>query len=572
MLFILIGLTFYNLGYQSQLHQIQLQTNPVHQYLHKNYGVDSIDQLIQKYKLETYEKIKSSIADLPIDIQNQYLSRYQDIIEPIETKRYIEASMKYNLISTLPILVVTVLALIYSILHDRVHGKKKEILLVVILLLITALISHQVGVAQASTGTIHIGSEAFVKPASYIIQGIDTDGDGVADIIKAINGTTGQVDYSGTDAATVIQYAIDALLGKWGTVLLKGSFELSRGITLWCGIGLRGMKAGWDDTTHNLGICDTLYGDFNEPIITVKRHPDYSTIGVFPYIAELGIIGGGDATKTNNHGIYISKENGAVDDIFLRKVQIGFVGGDGIHIDNDGKHYITDFYAEGCKGHGIYIKGFRVTLINGYIYNNNKCGIKIDTGGAGEIIVAFNRIGGSGEYGLDDYPSHKPGSLYVIGNEFCNNGGTSDYSSIRFWDVENALIIGNVFYDSRDPIVTRYHLEVHDSRTKVTVIGNIFKDSAKYGAVANPDGATLYMNKNIGYVTENSGSIVFSNINTVTFEHGLAGTPTLVLCSFNNTDYGSWTWTANSTHITITVTTANYNGTCYWYAEYKPGS
>lgn len=67
----------------------------------------------------------------------------------------------------------------------------------------------------------------------------------------------------------------------------------------------------------------------------------------------------------------------------------------------------------------------------------------------------------------------------------------------------------------------------------------------------------------------NSGTATISSGTSVTFDHGLAGTPTLVLCSFNNTGYGDWKWSATSTQITITVTNS---GTyeVYWYAEYKP--
>jgi regulator of replication initiation timing len=73
-------------------------------------------------------------------------------------------------------------------------------------------------------------------------------------IIYAKNGRTGQIEFSGTDSSTVIQSAINALLGKWGTVWIKGFITLTRGITLWTGIGLRGAKPGWGDTTGQLRI------------------------------------------------------------------------------------------------------------------------------------------------------------------------------------------------------------------------------------------------------------------------------------------------------------------------------
>jgi hypothetical protein len=80
-------------------------------------------------------------------------------------------------------------------------------------------------------GNVTVGGELFIKnyvPASYIIF---KDGD----YIKARNGTTGQIDFSGTNAATVIQQAINSLMSKTdyerGRILIKaGTYSLSTSI------------------------------------------------------------------------------------------------------------------------------------------------------------------------------------------------------------------------------------------------------------------------------------------------------------------------------------------------------
>ena len=78
-------------------------------------------------------------------------------------------------------------------------------------------ISHilaQVGVPQVldfKDQRVYIEPRSFVGPYDYIIFGEDTDGDGVNDIIYAKNGKTGQIEFQGTDAAEVIQKAIDSL-------------------------------------------------------------------------------------------------------------------------------------------------------------------------------------------------------------------------------------------------------------------------------------------------------------------------------------------------------------------------
>ena len=80
----------------------------------------------------------------------------------------------------------------------------------------------------------------LVKPASYII-------DKSGDTYRALNGTTGKIDYSGTDASTVIQSAINALDTVGGTVFIKsGQYPLNSPINLSYKVRLVGEKIGKD--------------------------------------------------------------------------------------------------------------------------------------------------------------------------------------------------------------------------------------------------------------------------------------------------------------------------------------
>ena len=68
---------------------------------------------------------------------------------------------------------------------------------------------------------------------------------------------------------------------------------------------------------------------------------------------------------------------------------------------------------------------------------------------------------------------------------------------------------------------------------------------------------------------KSSGTATISASTTVTFNHGLAGTPTHINVGFKTTGYGSWIWSADATNITITVAVSGtYDLT--WDAEYKP--
>jgi len=396
--------------------------------------------------------------------------------------------------------------------------------------------------------------------ASYIVF---TDGVNV----YAKNGKTGKIEFSGTDSSTVIQQAIDALLGKWGTVWIKGFITLTRGITLWSGIGLRGAKAGWGDTRGQLRIEDVIYGNFNEPIITIKNHPNYTSVAFFPHIADLAVIGGGNPSYTNNDGIYISGENGVVMDVFIRNVQVGFCGGHGFNIKNGGKHYLRDVYSEGNKGDGVYVESSYILKVDGaYIYGNTN-GIRYTYIG-GTLIVTNSFIRNNSQYGIDIYPAHKYNDVMIVGNSFLNNDASTSYANIRLWDVENYAIIGNSFQDDRSTKLTAYHISVNDARTNGVIIGNVFLDTAVNGVFRfNPRGSSI-IKYNKGYISENSGTATIAAGSTrVTVSHGLAAAPSKVLA----TPYGNarvWVENITSTSfdiVTDTAPTSNLN--IAWYAE-----
>jgi len=162
------------------------------------------------------------------------------------------------------------------------------------------------------------------------------------------------------------------------------------------------------------------------------------------------------------------------------------------------------------------------------------------------------------------------GNLAVIkGNEITYIGSSANPNvcDAIYINGSNNIIEGNHLRD--DDGYGKYFIEEAPGSDYNYIVNNQFIGTPQSGKIYKV-GANTVIKRNKGFVTENSGTVTFSNTDTVVFVHGLAGTPTGVWVSFNNTGYGSWTWTANSTHITLTVTTTNYNGTAYWHAEYQP--
>jgi len=82
--------------------------------------------------------------------------------------------------------------------------------------------------SQNSEQPISVESGTFSETASYTIFK-------VGDTIYAKNGTTGEIEYSGTDASTVIQQAINAILslGGRGRIFIKSAiYDLSTTLTI----------------------------------------------------------------------------------------------------------------------------------------------------------------------------------------------------------------------------------------------------------------------------------------------------------------------------------------------------
>ena len=162
--------------------------------------------------------------------------------------------------------------------------------------------------------------------------------------------------------------------------------------------------------------------------------------------------------------------------------------------------------------------------------------------------------------------------IQIINNRIYDFGRETDdmYDGIRIQDwVYDVLIEGNIIGEHWEGN-PRCELNLIDNCRNVMVIGNDFPSTLQQVPISKTTvGANITIKNNQGFKTENSGTATISASTTVTFNHGLAGTPTHVECGFKAIGYGSWKWSATSTQITIQVTsTGTY--TFSWYAEYKP--
>jgi len=211
--------------------------------------------------------------------------------------------------------------------------------------------------------------------------------------------------------------------------------------------------------------------------------------------------------------------------------------GYGIHI-NYNSHGITIRENDvSSNDYGIWVYRSKSIWINeNWIENNVNTGVRI--------------------HGTD---ADKSRDIHIENNVF-GNGTNGQNTHIQIGQGQDCFVSDNYFNNGNlaiDLLATSLRINVAQSpqnNLATTLVSNLGTDNNFYGR---------------GF--ENIGTATNTTATTFVFNHSLAGTPTFVSASFNTTSIDAWTWTADATQITITVTPAlTAPATCYWEAKYVP--
>jgi parallel beta-helix repeat protein len=178
------------------------------------------------------------------------------------------------------------------------------------------------------------------------------------------------------------------------------------------------------------------------------------------------------------------------------------------------------------------------------------------------------------------------GGIYIRGRDwiiannrvFDNDQGGAGFAGVVVQvgsgDARNILIHGNELFD--DQATPTQNSGLYVETPTHTLERLVVTDNIVYGneveQIHIPAGADVVVRNNRGYATEASGTATILNGKTsVTFAHGLAGTPTLVVLGATHAEVADAVWSADATNITITVPSAvTANRKISWYAEYHP--
>ena len=367
---------------------------------------------------------------------------------------------------------------------------------------------------------------ALIVPASYIIYKVDTE-------YRAKNGLTGKIDYSGTDASTVIQAAIDALTNGGKIFIKSGTYIITNPIEIVGELTLEGEN------------CEsTILKLSNGANCNVFEYTGAAYI-YFPTFKHLRIEGN---KENNNAGSGIKMNDKACDGLIFDCFILSFKENN-IQIDYSWNWRIINCCIEYAGNYG---------LIGGNFITDTK--------------FLYNDVGAFNVFSIEKclFFSNQKNALTVaqqiIECKFEHNGlaGTG-YSDVVLGTArQNPIVIGNYFDGSNQ---SSYGVYVSANVVDAIITGNFFKDYQ--WEKIHDVGTNTKIFGNQGFVTENSGTATISASTSVVFAHGLVGTPTHVAVGFKTTGYGSWIWSADATNITITVAVSGtYDLT--WDAEYKP--
>jgi parallel beta-helix repeat protein len=414
------------------------------------------------------------------------------------------------------------------------------------------------------------------QTASYIIW---KDGS----TYYAKNGHTGQIDYSGSDASTVIQTTINALTSGGEIFIKSGEYQAQLNLVDKQNIIIRGEGGDYEQSR---GTIIKAPDNLNDHLVKIDGTNMYG-FRVDIIIKDLTLVGNSAHQTSGNlidinhaYGVKIINcqfrdakdyaiRGGATNSAEQITIDSCFIGSGGIYLASGSGWYIHDNeIAVGSTKNGItvYSSSSQVNTIEGntiylckkgiFVYNevkylsildnkiweNSQSGIDIDAG-CSKIIVSKNHI-----------LSNDKGNTGWAGLNIRNDVGVGCI---------NITVEDNVFDDYQGVPTQTYHIKLENDADYISIKDNIF--GTYQTGVMSLVGTHNIVNFNLGFVTENSGTFSIAlHSKTATVTHGLSYTPTASDIGITWTTVGgllnctSWSVTGiTSTQFTVNLYDAN---------------
>ena len=460
---------------------------------------------------------------------------------------------------------------------------------------------------------LYIG--AYGASYSYLIE---SDGLGW---YQAVNGQTGQIQYSSTNNS----YVLNSAFANGGKIVISGDMGvLSNYIRVFSNTEINGINGATLTQAANLDFIFKGASPSNVQITGINFTAVTSGRSVEAIGIDLGVLGGSGATNIKiSDSIFQNFVYTTGTPSGIRGTYYGLIVETSVFRNIAGTSNAYPIYISGSKnvtvngnnffngydGNHIYfykVVDFRITnnnldgvnaaasLIEGLciagstkgvidantITNNGVAGIYIHSkvapeGESGAITVSNNIItnslrAGTGrgiEITSDAGDTTSASLITLIGNTI-NNTLTGIMSGILNQNETNdATITGNSIANNN------YAIALYNGH-KTTLIGNTFVNSSISPAFIEKTG-TLVISSNRGYQTESYGSVIFNGTETLkTITHNLGGTPTSILLTFGDggvspANHTVWYANPGGTTFQIVIDSAFYVAVSY-FAKYDP--
>jgi len=368
--------------------------------------------------------------------------------------------------------------------------------------------------------------------------------------------STGSIEFSGTNASSIIQNALDSLTSgrTWKEkVILKGNFTIDSTIKIPSFTVLNLMKA-------KIKLANEANVNMFENKDLVAGNSNIEIVG--------GILDGNKAKQSNGgHGIYLERvSESKIEDCTIKntysngiyfnicennRIIKNFVtstGDFGILYYDSKDAVIEQNIIDATENTGIYLdrlSGKGYSIISGNIVKNvlgTDAGIFIDF--VEKVVISDNLVYNSSK-GIFIFNST---NFVVANNVLHNNTGQG-----IFVDAESmfGIISGN-----QVTLSGAEGIRIDDSTcTNILIISNVLHNNNPN--IKNWATQNITIKYNTGYLTENSGTATIANTTTsVTVNHGLSTTPSsddIMVTPIESLGSASYFWVDSITSTQFTI-------------------
>lgn len=331
-----------------------------------------------------------------------------------------------------------------------------------------------------------LGDGKPAQPATFIIFVDGSD-------FKARDGVDGKIDYSGTNAATVIQAAIDAspstgfrIYVTEGDYIIDATLDFSGKKNF----VFEGASCPWRDYGTRIYLQDAADCTMIKKVEASKDYDSFTFRDLQLYANQE------NQTSANIDALQFEK----VRRFWLDRVRIFYAKRDGIRTSNVDVFWITNCEVLGCVGNGIGMMDFTADgFIRGCSVGNcTGDGIHLEGASSGDTTILASSIYGSGDDGIKVVET--PGTN-ILG---CRVWTAGDGGIVLRDGVKYSRIIGNQCYrNTNDGII------LYDSGTGCTY--NVIEGNSCYytaGDYAQKYGIRLQNNSDYNII---KGNLTYNN-------------------------------------------------------------